>query len=78
MTVESSSESQDAIENLFDERRTFPPDPAFVAQANAKPDLYEAAERARKRPEYAEHETNLNTFHEQAIRATAGNPRRGR
>src|SRR5881275_459801 len=39
---------------------------------------HEAAERARKRPEYAEHETNLNTFHEQAIRATAGNPRRGR
>src|SRR6266702_1558259 len=32
---------------------------------------HEAAERARKRPEYAEHETNLNTFHEQAIRATA-------
>jgi len=31
---------------------------------------HEAAERARKRPEYAEHETNLNTFHEQAIRAT--------
>src|SRR5438093_197856 len=45
VTVESSSESQDAIENLFDERRTFPPDPAFVAQANAKPDLYEVAER---------------------------------
>src|SRR5438445_4353443 len=39
---------------------------------------HEAAERARKRPEYAEHETNLNTFHEQAIRATAGNPKRGR
>jgi len=39
---------------------------------------HEAAERARKRPEYAEHETNLDTFHEQAIRATAGNARRGR
>jgi len=39
---------------------------------------HETAERARKRPEYAEHETNLSTFHEQAIRATAGNPRRGR
>src|SRR5881628_2410486 len=35
---------------------------------------HEAAERARKRPEYAEHETNLDAFHEQAIRATAGNP----
>ena len=39
---------------------------------------HEAAERARKRPEYAEHETNLDAFHEQAIRATAGNPGRGR
>ncbi|HEY6210077.1 MAG TPA: hypothetical protein VIW28_13520 [Gemmatimonadales bacterium] len=39
---------------------------------------HETAERARKRPEYAEHETNLDTFHEQAIRATAGNPGRGR
>src|SRR5437773_5699135 len=39
---------------------------------------HEAAARARKRPEYAAHETNRNTFHEQAIRATAGNPRRGR
>src|SRR5438093_5039526 len=39
---------------------------------------HEAAERARKRPEYAEHETNLDAFHEQAIRATAGSPRRGR
>src|SRR5438094_318628 len=45
VTVESSSESQDAIENLFDERRTFPPDPAFTAQANAKASLYEEADR---------------------------------
>src|SRR5438309_5753247 len=45
VTVESSSESQDAIENLFDERRTFPPDPAFVAQANATSSVYDEAER---------------------------------
>ena len=34
-----------AIENLMDERRTFVPDPVFVAQANAKADLYAEAER---------------------------------
>jgi acetyl-CoA synthetase len=32
------------IENLLAERRTFPPDPAFVAQANATAALYEEAE----------------------------------
>ena len=32
------------IENLLAERRTFPPDPAFAAQANATADLYEEAE----------------------------------
>jgi acetyl-CoA synthetase len=32
------------IENLMSERRTFPPDPAFVAQANVSADLYERAE----------------------------------
>jgi acetyl-CoA synthetase len=32
------------IENLMVEGRTFPPDPAFVAQANAGPDLYARAE----------------------------------
>jgi acetyl-CoA synthetase len=31
------------IENLFDETRTFPPDPAFVAQANATAALYDEA-----------------------------------
>ena len=34
-----------AIEALFEESRRFPPDPEFAAQANAKPDMYEAAER---------------------------------
>jgi acetyl-CoA synthetase len=33
------------IENLLAERRTFPPDPAFAAEANAKPGIYEEAER---------------------------------
>jgi acetyl-CoA synthetase len=33
------------IENLLAERRTFPPDPIFVARANATPALYEEAER---------------------------------
>ena len=32
------------IENLLAEQRTFPPDPAFAAQANAKADLYVEAE----------------------------------
>jgi acetyl-CoA synthetase len=34
-----------AIENLLAENRTFPPDPAFVSQANAKADLYAEAEK---------------------------------
>jgi acetyl-CoA synthetase len=45
VTVDSSSPSQAAIENLLAERRTFPPDPAFTAQANAKASLYDEAER---------------------------------
>ena len=44
MSVEPSSPSPE-IENLLSESRTFPPDPAFAAQANAKADLYEEAER---------------------------------
>jgi len=44
LSVEPSSPSPE-IENLLAESRTFPPDPAFVAQANAKADLYEEAER---------------------------------
>ena len=39
------SMSQPEIENLLAETRTFPPDPAFVAQANAQPSLYQEAER---------------------------------
>ncbi len=38
-------EPRPEIEALMAERRTFPPDPAFAAQANAQPDLYEEAER---------------------------------
>jgi acetyl-CoA synthetase len=37
--------SQPEIENLMSERRMFPPDPAFVAQATAGPELYAEAER---------------------------------
>ncbi len=33
-----------AIEALFEERRTFPPSEAFAAQANAKPDIYATAD----------------------------------
>jgi acetyl-CoA synthetase len=40
-----SVEQRPEIEALMAERRTFPPDPAFAAQANAKADLYEEAER---------------------------------
>ena len=43
MTVEPSQPSPE-IENLLDETRTFPPDPAFSAQANATADLYLEAE----------------------------------
>jgi len=35
----------DAIEALLTEGRRFPPSPAFAAQANAKPGIYEEAER---------------------------------
>jgi acetyl-CoA synthetase len=43
VSVEPSASPE--IENLFAERRTYPPDPAFAAQANASADLYEEAER---------------------------------
>ncbi|HYZ16632.1 MAG TPA: acetyl-coenzyme A synthetase N-terminal domain-containing protein, partial [Candidatus Acidoferrum sp.] len=35
----------DAIEALFSEVRRFAPSPAFAEQANAKPGIYEEAER---------------------------------
>src|SRR5258705_6587016 len=38
---------------------------------------YEAAERARQRPEYGEHAENLDAFHGQATAATAGKTTRG-
>ncbi|MFL5778981.1 MAG: acetate--CoA ligase [Chloroflexota bacterium] len=43
MSVEPTTSPE--IENLLAERRIFPPDRAFAAQANAKADLYEEAER---------------------------------
>ena len=41
----STPTQSDAIEALFSEARRFPPPPEFTAQANAKPGIYEAAER---------------------------------
>ena len=44
MSAEPQAQGGPEIENLLAERRTFPPDPAFAAQANATAALYEAAE----------------------------------
>ena len=38
--------SDRAIETLLDEERRFPPDPAFAAQANAKPEIYDPTREA--------------------------------
>ena len=43
----SSENIGDSIENLSQESRLFPPSSAFAAQANAKPDLYAAADKDR-------------------------------
>ncbi|HEY7968366.1 MAG TPA: AMP-binding protein, partial [Candidatus Limnocylindrales bacterium] len=40
-----SVDQRPEIENLLAEGRTFPPDPAFSAQANAQPSLYDEAAR---------------------------------
>jgi len=45
VSVESSKGPRAEIENLLVETRRFPPDPAFVARANATAALYEEAER---------------------------------
>ena len=44
MSVEPQAHDGPEIENLFAETRTFPPDPAFIAQANATAALYDEAE----------------------------------
>jgi acetyl-CoA synthetase len=44
VSADVTSPQTAAIENLLAENRTFPPDPAFTAQANAKADLYAQAE----------------------------------
>ena len=44
MSLDPSPTPTAEIENLLAERRTFPPDPAFAAQANATADLYAEAE----------------------------------
>ena len=41
------SQDHESLENLLSEDREFPPTAEFVAQANAKPDLYDQAERDR-------------------------------
>ena len=43
MTVDDHAETGPDIENLLAEKRTFPPDPSFVAQANATQALYDEA-----------------------------------
>jgi acetyl-CoA synthetase len=42
---EQRASSKPEIENLLQEARTFPPDPAFTAQANARASLYMEAEQ---------------------------------
>ena len=44
VSVEPQAQGGPEIENLFAEDRTFPPDPAFVAQANATAALYDEAD----------------------------------
>ena len=44
MSVEQQPVPSPEIENLLAETRVFPPDPAFVAQTNVGPDLYQRAE----------------------------------
>jgi acetyl-CoA synthetase len=44
VSADVTSPQTAAIENLLAENRTFPPDPAFTAQANAKAELYAQAE----------------------------------
>jgi len=43
VSVEPQAATGPEIENLLAEKRTFPPDPAFAAQANAQPSLYDEA-----------------------------------
>ena len=43
MSVDPQEHDGPEIENLLAEKRTFPPDPAFTAQANATAALYDEA-----------------------------------
>ena len=52
----------DSLSNLLSENRTFAPNPEFAAQANAKADLYEAAERDRLA--FWEQQANALHWHE--------------
>ena len=41
------SQDHESLENLLSEDRLFPPSAEFAAQANAKPELYDKAEKDR-------------------------------
>ena len=43
----SSNLSNDSLENLSYEDRTFTPTPSFIAQANVKADIYDLADSDR-------------------------------
>jgi acetyl-CoA synthetase len=43
VSAEQQGHDRPEIENLFAERRTFPPDPTFSAAANAQPSIYDEA-----------------------------------
>src|SRR4051794_20876090 len=45
VSVEPQARTGPEIENLLAELRTFPPDPAFVQQANVTAELYDEAQR---------------------------------
>ena len=47
MSTENKVNQQESIDNLGSENRFFPPSPEFAAAANAKPGIYEAAEKDR-------------------------------
>jgi acetyl-CoA synthetase len=55
--------SDRAIETLLDEERRFPPDPAFAAQANAQPELYDVDPDAFWEGEARRRVTWLEDFH---------------
>jgi len=55
--------SGQAIDTLLDEERRFPPDPAFAAQANAQPAIYDADPDSFWETEARARVTWLEDFH---------------